>query len=171
MKTTYSCQEFVIITKQCDGRHTFGCDARHSHFKVWRASHPFSIWVLIGNGLPFTCGNGTTEIRILSSYWNQLKLWRSDKKYAWKKPLHFFNKTWLFHFWHEFSISLLCFNLKGRTLRKMDNLPLQTMSFGFLILLLGAEKLSFESVSNVLGHTVNTTRYWITSRLFISSYF
>ena len=38
----------------------------------------------------------------------------------------------------------------------MDNLPLQTMSFGFLILLLGAEKLSFESVSNVLGHTVCT---------------
>ena len=36
----------------------------------------------------------------------------------------------------------------------MDNLPLQTMSFRFLISLLGAEKLSFESVSNVLGHTV-----------------
>ena len=42
----------------------------------------------------------------------------------------------------------------------MDNLPLQvqTMSFHFLISLLGAEKLSFESVSNELGHTVYCKR-------------
>ena len=106
------------------------------------------------NGMPNHSGNGTNETRIYSSFRNQLKTWKSEQKCVKKWPLHFFKISWLFNLQHLFSISSFCFKTTGIRLSKMDNLPLQTMSFGFFISLLGAEKWSFKSVSFVLGHTV-----------------
>ena len=119
------------------------------------------------NESPNHSGNETNETRIYSSYRNQLKTWKSEQKCAKYRPLHFFKISWLFNLQHLFLISSFCFNTTGIRLSKMDNLPLQTMFFGFLISLLGAEKWSFKSVSFVTGHTVYLM-YHLTPKLFLN---
>ena len=76
------------------------------------------------------------------------------KKCAKYPTVHFFLGTGFSHFQKYFSTSFLSFKLKCFTLAEIAKLYLQTIPLGILILLPGAEKKSFESVSNLTGHPV-----------------
>ena len=113
---------------------------RPSQFQVWRPSQPFWNWIFSWNQSLKPGGHSTIQPQIYSSFTNQLRIWKSVKKWAWYPTLHFFFKSGFSHFLGDFSTSSLSFYLACNTLDKIAKLPLQTISFGILISLLGAEK-------------------------------
>ena len=129
----------VTALWRCDGRHT-----------------PPLIGFFYRNQLSNPHGLGTIQSQIYSNFLKQLKFCKSVKKCAKYPTVHFFFGTGFSHFQRYFSTSSLSLKLKCFTLAEIAKLYLQTVPFGILILLPGAEKKSFESVSNVTGHPV----YW-----------
>ena len=127
----------VTALWRCDGRHT-----------------PSLIWIFCRNQFRNPHGLGTIQSQIYSSFLKQLRFCKSVKKCAKYPTVHFFLGTGFSHFQRYFSPSFLSFKLKCFTLAEIAKLYLQTIPLGILILLPGAEKKSFESVSNVTGHPV-----------------
>ena len=137
--------ENAIFVKIFDPHYNLICDGRHT---------PSLIWIFYRNQFWNPRGLGTIQSQIYSSFLKQLKFCKSVKKCAKYPTVHFFFGTGFSHFQRYFSTSSLSLNLKCFTLAEIAKLYLQTIPFGILILLPGAEKKYFESVSNVTGHPV-----------------
>ena len=129
---------------------------------LWRGDGrhtPSLIGFFYRNQFPNPHGLGTIQTQIYSSLLKQLRFCKLVKKCAKYPTVHFFFRTGFSHFQRYFSTSSLSLNLKCFTVAEIAKLYLQTIPFGILILLPGAEKKSFESVSNVTGHPVDFSRF------------